>query len=72
MTKRHLLYTGMTPQRIETIIIAGVRANASKLSSRGFVRIDYTYNNIVYRIGVDTNLGRVTQFYPKKTYISPY
>lgn len=64
-------YEGMTIQRIDQIILNGLKHNASKLPTSGFKQVEYTYNGIEYVIGIDGSSRRVTQFYPKKTYVNP-
>lgn len=71
-TSQTFFYQGMTIQRLDTIILNGLKQNASKLPSSGFKQFNYTYNNITYVIRVNGTTKRVTQIYPKKTYVNPY
>ncbi|WPK12737.1 hypothetical protein R6U77_03270 [Lysinibacillus louembei] len=66
-------HTGMTLNRLETIATSGVKANASKIanSTSDFVTIDYMYEGIGYRIGVNKATKRIEQLYPRATFVNP-
>lgn len=65
----------MDPRLLNHIGSQATQKNVSTIlsSSKHFVQVDYTYNGIVYRVGVDKSFSPylVTQIYPRTTFLLP-